>query len=772
MDPQRWREIRAVFNELVELEPDRRAGRLAALSAGDPQLRKAVESLLAADAASSGGLGGAALPPRGDQHGLLPDPLGLAGSTVSHFRVLDPLEIGGMGVVYRAEDTRLGRAVALKFLLPHHVLDASAKQRFLHEARTAGALDHPNLCTIYEVGESADGLFFLAMPLYPGETLKARLEREGALPVEDALAITRQIAQGLSCAHAAGIVHRDLKPGNVMLLPDGTVKVLDFGVAKARDLELTRSGCRLGTVSYMAPEQVCGEAVDARSDLWALGVVLYEMLTSRRPFPGEHETAIAHAIVNAEPVPPSALRPGLPAEVEELVLTALHKDPGSRPAGAPELLGELTAITNAAAPPARGGRSPRGRTKRPLARWLVLGGAAFVIGGGLATRPLWKASTEHTEVERRPTASLIAHEYVLRARNLLQLPGSRTNDAALDLIDEALVLDATYADAFAARAQVLRDRYWRRGEAFWLDSAVVAARYAISLDPGYASGYAELGFALNLRGDREAALEAQRRAVAFDPNLSGGLANLYEYDYGHLDEAVRLWERELETDPTNASTLFKIGRIYLHLGMPAHARTLFDRAKKVQPDYPWAHYYTSLAYILEGRPQEAQSEVQRMLAARESPDALIWAGHSTAALGNLPAARRYLERGFPEASQAWTKEQAGITLAWLLQQSGDAEGAHRVLQEVSDHFKVRRHGHAWRPEDHVQSARIRIVAGDREGAIQDLQVAVQSGWRLYNGNPNDPILNSLQGNPRYDGLIAEVKADIARMRTRVERARW
>jgi serine/threonine protein kinase len=204
MDAERWQQIRSVFNQLVELEPERLAERLALLSASDPELRDAVESLLAADSDSSGDLGGAALPPRGDPQGPPPDPLGLAGSTLSHFRVLEPLEAGGMGVVYRAEDTRLGRAVALKFLLPHHTLDPSAKQRFLQEARTAGALDHPNLCTIHEVGESEDGRLFLAMPLYPGETLRARLQRDGALPVAEALAIARQIAQGLACAHAAG----------------------------------------------------------------------------------------------------------------------------------------------------------------------------------------------------------------------------------------------------------------------------------------------------------------------------------------------------------------------------------------------------------------------------------------------------------------------------------------------------------------------------------------------------------------------------------------
>jgi tetratricopeptide (TPR) repeat protein len=278
-----------------------------------------------------------------------------------------------------------------------------------------------------------------------------------------------------------------------------------------------------------------------------------------------------------------------------------------------------------------------------------------------------------------------------------------------------------------------------------------------------------------MRGDRGEALEAHRRAVELNPTLSGGLASLYEYDYGRLDEAARLWERALESDPTNANTLWMAGRTYLHLGMTERAHALFDRAIKMQPGLAWVHYHISLTYNLEGRPQEARAEIQRTLAAgQESRDALLRAGLSAAALGDLAAARRYFERGFPEASSSWSwwKEHAGITLAWLPQQSGDAERAHQVLQEASERFEIRRRGHPWRPEDHVESARIRIVARDREGAIQALQTAVRSGWRLYYADPNDPILRSLQGDPRYDRLIAEVKADIARMRARVEREGW
>ena len=195
-----------------------------------------------------------------------PDPSGLSGRTVSHFRVLEPLGAGGMGVVYRAEDLTLGRTVALKFMLPDYTIDDTAEARFLREARSVAALDHPNICTVHEAGTSADGLLYLAMSYYSGETLKERLTSNSSFPVDRALDIAGQIARGLSCAHAAGIVHRDLKPANVMLTSDGTVKILDFGLAKSRDQTLTASGTVMGTVAYMAPEQLLGEqAVPSRA---------------------------------------------------------------------------------------------------------------------------------------------------------------------------------------------------------------------------------------------------------------------------------------------------------------------------------------------------------------------------------------------------------------------------------------------------------------------------------------------------------------------------
>jgi serine/threonine protein kinase len=177
-----------------------------------------------------------------------PDPSGLSGRTISHFRVLEPLGAGGMGVVYRAEDVTLGRTVALKFMLADYTIDDTAQARFLREARSVAALDHSNICTVHEAGTSEGGLLYLAMSYYPGETLKDRLTRYCPLPVDQAIDIAGQIARGLACAHAAGIVHRDLKPANVMLTPDGTVKILDFGLAKARDQTMTASGVLMGTI--------------------------------------------------------------------------------------------------------------------------------------------------------------------------------------------------------------------------------------------------------------------------------------------------------------------------------------------------------------------------------------------------------------------------------------------------------------------------------------------------------------------------------------------
>ncbi len=261
----------------------------------------------------------------------------MIGKTISHYKILEKLGGGGMGVVYKAEDTKLKRTVALKFLPQDLSRDDESKERFIHEAQAASALDHNNICTIYEIdetkpapGEPGDGQMFIAMACYDGETLKKKIEG-GPLKLEDAIDISLQISEGLSKAHEKDIVHRDLKPANVMLTQDGVVKILDFGLAKLRgQTKLTKVGTTLGTAPYMSPEQARGEEVDNRTDVFSLGVLLYEMLTGQLPFKGDYHEAIIYSILNEDQEPITGLRTGVPMELERIVNKCLEKEPSAR----------------------------------------------------------------------------------------------------------------------------------------------------------------------------------------------------------------------------------------------------------------------------------------------------------------------------------------------------------------------------------------------------------------------------------------------------------
>ncbi|MBA4158380.1 MAG: protein kinase, partial [Gemmatimonadetes bacterium] len=782
----RWHEIDAVFAAALEQEPSQREAFLARACRADAGLRQAVAALLLASAQAdsfletpiftlAGGLAVARLTGtlsegadashaagseslRASTEAVSPvrDLLGLGGRQISHFRVQEVLSCGGMGVVYRGQDLRLGRTVALKFLLPQYSLDSGAKERFLQEARAASLLDHPNICTIYEAGETEEGHLFLAMACYRGETLRERLARLGVLPIEEAVELARQIARGLGAAHEAGIVHRDLKPGNLMLAAEGTLKILDFGLAKVRDLSITRSGERAGTVAYMSPEQLQGEPVDGRSDLWSLGAVLYELLSGRLPFGAGHELSTAYRILYQEPVPLSSLRREIPAALEQLVARLLCKEPAGRYATAAAAMQVLEAVSAGSTvlaveggPEAVRPNELRRMRQMTVARRVVLvGGVALLAGvaGSLAitsggtsagsaatemTEPLpvggvgvvdrrsvavlpfanlsesreneyfsdgitdeilttlanvgdlrvisrtsvmqykgtakslqqiaaelgvvhilegsvqragdrvrinaqlidartdahlWAerydrpledifavqseiaqqiaqalqaelSSGERERLVRQPTTDPMAHDHVLRAREYLRLFTPSSTAAALSLLRSARELDPEYPDVYAALARAFHQRVvFSGGEELW-DSSEVAARRAIAVDPEFAPGYAQLGWILDFRGDREAALEAHLQAVQLNPNHADGLANLYHYSFGRLDEAARWWGPALRADPNNSFSVWLAGRTYQHLGMPARARPLLEKSIAITPDLVWYQYSLIMNFL-------------------------------------------------------------------------------------------------------------------------------------------------------------------------------
>jgi len=268
----------------------------------------------------------------------------MIGKDVSHYKIIEKLGEGGMGVVYKAEDTKLGRTVALKFLPTELTRDREAKARFMQEARTASSLQDNNICAIHEIDETGDGQMFICMDWYEGETLKHRTER-GGMDIEDTVGLAIQIAQGLMKAHTHGIVHRDIKPANIIITKDGVAKIIDFGLAKlAGRAKLTRTGSTVGTAAYMSPEQAQGENVDHRTDIWSLGAVLYEMAAGQSPFKREYEQAVIYAILNEAPASLASFRSDVPMELDRIVRRALVKAPEERYQHASEMLADLRAL--------------------------------------------------------------------------------------------------------------------------------------------------------------------------------------------------------------------------------------------------------------------------------------------------------------------------------------------------------------------------------------------------------------------------------------------
>ena len=313
----------------------------------------------------------------------------MIGKIVSHYKILEHLGSGGMGVVYKAQDLKLDRPVALKFLPPDLTRDPDAKQRFIHEAKAASTLQHTNICVVHEIDETPDGQMFICMEYLEGETLKNKIER-GPIKVDEAVNIAFQVAKGLTAAHQQGIVHRDIKPANIMIRSDGVAKIVDFGLAKlsGRTL-LTKAGSTLGTVAYMSPEQTHGESVDQRTDIWAMGVVMYEMLTERNPFAGDYDEAVIYRILNEDPEFVTRIRPEVPTRLDHIIERAMAKDPARRYQTVHEFSADLEAVSGERSEARRGkaifGRLGR-RQRKVVARVLPVAIVLIAVIGYFLTR--------------------------------------------------------------------------------------------------------------------------------------------------------------------------------------------------------------------------------------------------------------------------------------------------------------------------------------------------------------------------------------------------
>ena len=641
----------------------------------------------------------------------------MQGKIISHFEILEPLGSGGMGMVYKARDLTLGRTVALKFLPSALAHDEKGRQRFFREARAASRLNHPNICTIHEIGEDGDGQLFLCMEVCEGETLKARLKR-GPLPLAEALDAAIQLASALAVAHRAGIVHRDIKPGNIVVTERNKVKILDFGLAlTAGETRLTRAGRTMGTIAYMSPEQIRGDEIDQRSDLWSLGVVLFEMLTGRLPFEGASEPAILNAVINQEPERLAKARPDLPHDFGRVLSRLLAKDPATRIGSAPALEQELRRlrqgmdsqeVTLSFAPP-----------RRKLGKRLRLAIASLL---GLAV-VLVLAFTFR---------SLGRNEGLPRVQNLAVLPFSNvTGDPARDYFGDGLssvlisqlsevpglnVVSRSEAWSYKGSPKRVRQIAKELGVREILEGQVLEAGERVRVEATLVDG--ETGFVLwsrNLEGDRgeifrlqdrlvrevvkalSLSLDAtERRRLSHKPTESLAAYDFYLQasslldDVDHpedLDSACELFKRALEIDPNFALAHSGLSEALMATykrdrdpGVLAETRRRAERALAIDPTLAAAHIALARVDWNTGRRARSIIELRRLVALHPELDAAyLELAISYEESGELAKAETTLRQAIEIRPDSW---YLWNYLGGLLQKQGDSAGARKAYEKA------------------------------------------------------------------------------------------
>jgi len=637
--------------------------------------------------------------------------------TVSHYQILGELGSGGMGIVCKAEDVRLGRTVAIKFIPAARTRDERAKQRFIQEARAASALDHPNLCTIHEIDETHDGELFLVMAYYDGETLEEKL-RHGPLPPARAIDVARQVALGLGRAHEHGIAHRDVKPANIMITARGEVKVLDFGLAKlAGQRPLTEPGVPAGTVEYMAPEQIAGGTVDYRADIWALGVVLHEMITGRRLFGGRTFAASMHAILY-DPIPSIGAYADAPEGLDAVIMRALARDVGSRyqemerfrrdlqllappssgseaaTAWPPAVRSEPSIVVlpfSSLSPPGEGDFFSDGLTEeiitdlsktaglRVISRTsaMQLKGASAdlrVLAADLGVQFVLEGTVRRSGSDLRITAKLI------EAATGALVWADKYAGRSEDVFGIQETLSRTIVDALALRVSGEHDRRpterptGRPLEDFQAYDSYLRARYEFLR-------YNEQGL------DRAChSLERAIDRVGENVLLVAALGEIHwQYvnagistDPVHLHEATRRAGRVLELDPHSAHGHRLLGLVRLREGNIEEGTRLLKRALEYDPADTEALGFLCMSYGFAGKPYAAVPLANRLL----EIDPLTPMNHS------VPGTLALMAGDFERAAVSLAKSHrmdpgnpiVALTYAQALALSGDGERASQVFE--------------------------------------------------------------------------------------------
>jgi eukaryotic-like serine/threonine-protein kinase len=749
MKPEKWQQVEQIFHAALELAPDERGAYLTQVCADDAALRREVESLLGHDAQAADFIEQPAVGFT-DQDLAEEQSIMQLGQHISHYQILARLGKGGMGEVYQARDTRLDRTVALKILPAEVANDAERMRRFTREAKAASAMNHPHVATIYEIGEASTamgGIQYIAMEYVAGQTLATKIHGQ-PLPLDELVTVGSQIADALDEAHRKGITHRDIKPANLMLTARGQVKVLDFGLAKiacplslesnASTLQQTMPGIVMGTVPYMSPEQALGRDVDHRSDIFSLGVVLYEMATGRLPFVGANTVETLDRILHAEPEAITQLNTNAPIELKHIVQKCLEKERTARYQSAAEVLAALQSVptgvrqqTERAAATQEiesvtTGGTAAAKMRSLLRRSSVLAALAVGLLLALGAYLFWRRSPEPPPSANARPVNSVAYEEYLRGRYYTNRQNAADNETAIRTLERAVAADPNFA---AAQAELAQAYIWKLflftpKEKALEEKAFMAMEKALALDPNLGAAYLARGRLLWTPAQRfphAQAIQEYRRALTLDPSLDEArnqIALVYNH-IGALEPALRELQQAVAHNPTNHLAQYHLGQTLLFQRKYEEAYNTLRRIPR-EANPAKLTYHTAMALLHLDRKHEAAALAEEFL--KDHPDDV--------------------EGGLMTSLQA--------ILAAL---SGDEQQAEAQIQRSIKEGKGFGHFH----HTAYSLACAYALLKKPDSALQWLQAAADDGFPCYALFESEPFLDSLKTDPRFVALLTKLK---------------